>query len=95
MPNPIVDATIAQITTTDNVIDSAVTLVNGIAKLIADAVAAAVANGATAAELQPLSDLVTTLNTKSAALAAAVAANTPAPAPTPAQAKAIKASQSA
>ena len=95
MANPVVDATIAQITTSDNVIDSATQLVSSIATLIANAVAAAIAGGATAADLQPLSDLVTVLNTKSAALAAAVAANTPAPPPTPPQQAKIKASQAA
>jgi hypothetical protein len=89
MPNPIVDAAVAQITASDNVIDSAVVLVNQIAQMITDAVAAAIANGATPAELLPVSDLTVTLKTKSDALAAAVAANTPAPAPTPAQAKKI------
>ncbi len=95
MPNPVVDATIAQITASDNVIDSAITLINGIAQMIADAVAAAIAGGATASDLQPLSDLVTVLQTKSAALAAAVQANTPAPPPTPPQQAKIKASQAA
>lgn len=81
MPNPIVQSTIDQITATDNVIDSATLLINSIGKLVSDAVSAALANGATAAELAPVSDVVTALKQKSDALAAAVAANTTPPAP--------------
>lgn len=95
MANPVVDAAVAQITASDNVIDSAVILINGISSMIANAVTAALANGATAAELQPVSDLTTVLKTKSDALAAAVAANTPAPPPTPLQASKAKTSASA
>lgn len=61
-----------------DVIDSAVLLINGIAQRITDAVAAAMANGATAAELQPLTDLSTSIKAKSQVLADAVAASTPA-----------------
>lgn len=79
----VVDATLAQVTATDTVIDSAVTLINGIHQMVTDAVTAALANGATAAQLQPVSDALVTLKAKTDALATAVAANTPA-APTPA-----------
>lgn len=69
---------IEAITAAVTVIDSAIVLVRSIPDLIATAVAAAVENGATAEQLQPLSDLADSLNAKAEALAAAVAANTPA-----------------
>lgn len=58
------------------VVSSAVALINGIAARIQAAVDAALANGATAAELQPVTDEVTALNASADALAAAVQANT-------------------
>ena len=58
------------------IVNSAVTLINGIADRIQNAVNAALANGATAAELQPLTDEVKALNDNAEALAAAVQANT-------------------
>jgi len=54
---------------------SATTLINGIAARIQTAVQAAVANGATEAELAPVQAVVDGLNTDSAELAKAVAAN--------------------
>lgn len=58
--------------------DSAIAFANGVPTLINNAVAAATANGATAEELQPLTDLAASLDAKSQALAAAILANTPA-----------------
>jgi hypothetical protein len=83
--NATIDALIAQVTVDQTVIGSATTLINGIQQEIADAVTAALANGATATQLAPLTDLTTALAASDAALAAAVAANTP-PAPPPANA---------
>lgn len=57
---------------------SAVTLIQGIPQLIAAAVAAATAAGATSAQLQAITDLGTQLDAASGPLAAAVTANTPA-----------------
>lgn len=57
---------------------SAITLINGIPTLIANAVAAAQAAGATPAELAALTALGTSITNSSANLAAAVTANTPA-----------------
>lgn len=57
---------------------SAVTLMNGIGQRIQDAVAAAMAAGATAEELQAVTDLGTAVQSNADALGAAVAANTPA-----------------
>jgi len=60
---------------------SAITLIQGFGQRLSDAIAAALAAGATDAELSALNDLQTTLGTNADALAAAVAANTPAPTP--------------
>jgi hypothetical protein len=57
---------------------SAITLINGIPKLIADAVAKAQAAGATPAELSALTALQSQIASNGTALAAAVTANTPA-----------------
>lgn len=75
--NAAIDAVIANVAAEDTVVDSAIVFINGVPKLITDAVAAAVANGATAAQLAPLTDLATGLTTKTAALKAALMANTP------------------
>lgn len=69
---------IEAITQATEVIESALVLVRSIPSLIADATAAALANGATAEQLQPLSDLSTLLATKAQELAQAVIDNTPA-----------------
>jgi hypothetical protein len=79
-PNPILDPLEAQIAATDTVIASAVVLINGISAQIAAAVTAAIANGATADQLAPLTDLTTALTAQTTALSTAVAANTPTPA---------------
>jgi hypothetical protein len=83
---PVID----EITATNTVLDGAIVYVGSVPGLIQKAVDAAVANGATAAQLQPVTDLATTLKTKGDALAAAIAANTPSPAPTPAQLSKLK-----
>jgi len=67
--------TIQTIKDTEGVVDSATALINGLAARIQAAVDAAVANGATAEQLQPVTDEVAALKAKSDALAAAVAAN--------------------
>ena len=76
----------AEVANNTSVEKSAAALINGFAKQLADAVAAAQAAGATPAQLQSLTDLSTSLAANDSDLAAAVAANTPAapPAPTPA-----------
>jgi len=65
-----------EITNATTVEDGAITFINGVPGLIADAVAKALANGATADELKPVSDLGTELQAKSDALQAAITANT-------------------
>jgi predicted nucleic acid-binding Zn-ribbon protein len=67
-----------QVTTATTVEKSAQTLIEGIQARIDAAVTAAIANGATAEQLQPVSDLSAVLDAESTALAAAVQANTPA-----------------
>jgi hypothetical protein len=71
----------ADVTSENTVIDSAVTLLNGIPAMIADAVAKATAAGATPAELQAVTDLSAAIQAKAQALSAAVVANTPAATP--------------
>ena len=78
MPNPILADLEAQVRATTEVEDSATALINGFAARLQAAIDAAIANGATAAELAPVSAEVTALKTASDALAAAVVANTPA-----------------
>lgn len=77
MPNPTLDALAAQVTATTDVEDSAIALINGIAARIQAAVDAAIAGGATAADLAPVTDEIALLKAKTDALSAAVAANTP------------------
>ena len=68
---------VANQTTVDN---SAIALLQGLSKQLADALAAAANAGATPAQLQALTDLQTTLAANDTSLATAVSANT-APAP--------------
>ena len=77
MANPTLDALAAQVTATTTVIDSAILAFNGWAARLEAAVDAALAGGATAAELAPVTDEINLMKSKSADLAAAVAANTP------------------
>jgi len=81
VPNPVLEQLRQQVEQSIQVEASAVTLINGIADRIKAAVDAAIANGATEAELAPVRDEVTALTASSDALSAAVAANTIAQAP--------------
>jgi hypothetical protein len=76
MPNPILAALEAEVAEATTVMGSAVTLINGFAKRVQDAVDAAIANGATAEELAPIQAEIDALNTAGEALAAAIVANT-------------------
>lgn len=71
MPSPTFGALAAAVTKTTDVEDAAIQALNGIAGRITAAVDAALANGATAAELAPV-------QAAADALAAAIVANTPA-----------------
>jgi len=76
MPSPILDALAAAIAKATTVEDSAIVLINGIAARVQAAVDAALAGGATAAELAPVQAEVDALNAKADELSAAVIANT-------------------
>jgi hypothetical protein len=78
MANVTLDALAAQVKAATDAEDSATLLINGFAARVQAAVDAAIANGATAAELAPVQDEVNALKASSDALAAAVVANTPA-----------------
>jgi hypothetical protein len=67
----------AEVTQETSVTESAIALLDGIPKMIADAVAAAQAAGATPEQLAAIEALSTSLQTQTTNLAAAVAANTP------------------
>ena len=75
MPAPVLADLAAAVERTKTVEASAVALINGFAARLQAAIDAALANGATAAELQPVVDEVAALTASSDALAAAVAAN--------------------
>lgn len=87
MPNPVIQDLVDAVAAERSVNASAIALINGIAQRVIDAVQAALANGATAAELQPVTDSVAALKADNQALADAIAAGTPV---TPAQAAAKK-----
>jgi hypothetical protein len=72
-----IDPLIAQVKADDAVVDSAVIWINGSLARIQAAVAAALASGATQAELQPLVDEIALQKTKVQAVADAIVANTP------------------
>jgi len=67
----------AQVTKARTVEESAELLIRGISQRIADAVAAALANGATQAQIQPVADLGTALDAETDKLNDAITANTP------------------
>lgn len=81
MPSPILDELTTQVTASTDVEASAVLLINGFAARQQAAIDAALANGATQAELQPVQAEVDALKAASDSLAAAVTANTPVPVP--------------
>lgn len=78
MAKQTIDDLTAQVTKATEVEKSAQILIEGFGQRLTDAVNAALANGATAEELAPLTELGKALDAESDALAAAVVANTPA-----------------
>lgn len=76
MANSVLDALKAQVEKNTQVEASAVVLINGIKDRLKLAVDTALANGATAEELAPVTDEVAALSTSATDLAAAVEANT-------------------
>jgi hypothetical protein len=81
MANPIIDALTAQVTAQLTVEQSALTLINGFTARMQAAVTAALAGGATAADLAPITAELSTMQSSATALSAAVVANTPAAGP--------------
>jgi hypothetical protein len=75
MPPQILADLAAVVERTKTIENSAVTLINGIAKRVQDAIDKALAGGASAADLAPVQDEVNAMNASADALAAAVAAN--------------------
>jgi hypothetical protein len=75
MTNPVVGTLVTDVTNAKGAMESATVLLNGFQARLDAAVAQALANGASEAELQPLTDLSTSFEADTAALAAAVAAN--------------------
>lgn len=75
MANPVLGELEAAVQKTLGVEASAVAFINGFAARLKAAVDAALANGATEAELQPIRDEIAAMQTSSDALAAAIAAN--------------------
>lgn len=82
MANPVLDQLKAEVAEDVTIMGSATKLINGFAARLQAAVDAALANGATAAELAPVTDEIAALNAGSDELAAAISANTPAAPPT-------------
>ena len=72
---PLID----QVKADDDVVDAAVIWINGSNARIQTAIDQALANGATAAELQPLTDELAVQKSKVQAIADAIKANTPTP----------------
>jgi hypothetical protein len=72
-----IDQLVTDVKAEDTVVDSAVLLINGFQQRLKDGIAAALAGGATAAELSVLSTLSTDIQAKSKALSDAIVANTP------------------
>jgi len=70
------EALTQQVTKTTDVIKAAKQTINGITARVEAAVAAALANGATAEELAPVTDEIALLKTNTDDLAVAVEANT-------------------
>jgi len=76
MPAKVLEDLAAQAKVNEDAEASAVIVLNGIAARIQTAVDAAIAGGATAAELAPVQDEVNALKASSDALSAAIVANT-------------------
>lgn len=77
MPNPILATLTAEIAEDVTVMGSATILINGFAARMQTAVDAALANGATEAELAPIAAEIAALDAGANELATAVANNTP------------------
>lgn len=76
MASPVIDQVIQQMTNATTIEDGAIAFINGVPGMIQEAVAKAIENGATAEQLQPVSDIGAQLEAKSNALQEALNANT-------------------
>jgi len=72
----VIDGLATEVAEDTTIMESATTLINGFSDRLSAAIAAALAGGATAAQLMPLSDLQAALDASSTKLATAVSANT-------------------
>lgn len=77
MSNPVLESLRTEVAEDVTIMGSATVLINGFTARLQAAVDAALANGATAAQLAPVTDEIAALKAGSTDLAAAVAANTP------------------
>lgn len=75
MANPVIGDLVAATAKAKGAMQSAVVFINGFGQKLKDAIAAALANGATEAELEPLQTLDDELNAEADNVAAAIAAN--------------------
>ncbi len=75
MSNPILGELSQTVSDTIGVMKSATALINGFAARLKQAIADAIANGATEEEIKPLADLETALEAEEGSLAQAVADN--------------------
>lgn len=75
MANQILDEVIDEITKTIGVEDSAIAFIDTVPRLVQAGIEAALENGATAEQLEPLSNLRAELATRRDAIVAAIAAN--------------------
>jgi hypothetical protein len=78
MANQALTDLISEVNRTTTLDDSILAFLQGVPGLIQTAVDAAMANGASAAELQPLTQLKTDLSSKNDLIVAAMSTNTPA-----------------
>ncbi len=76
MANQIVADLVAAVAAENTVISGAIVLINGFSQRLADGIAAALAGGASAADLAPLTDLKADIDAHAKALGDAVQANT-------------------
>lgn len=75
MANPVIQKLIDQVNKTQGVIASATTFITGFKQRLDDAVAAAIANGATEEELAPIQTEIDELDAQTTALSEALANN--------------------
>lgn len=78
MPNLVIEELVTEVAEEVTIMGSAKVLIDGFEQRLADGIAKALENGATAEQLVPLTQLKTALDVSGNDLAASVAKNTPA-----------------